>query len=101
MFRRTARVSLRMCFDIGLEFQPRFSSRCGQGFHPAVVHVPAAIEYDLLDPGGARAFRDFFPDYLGGRHIAAALEFLARVLVDRTRRSQCASAAVIDDLTVN
>jgi hypothetical protein len=55
-----------MCFDIKLEFQPRFPGRSGQGFHSSVVHVTAAIEHDLLDPGGAGALSDFFSDHFGG-----------------------------------
>src|SRR6266852_7715593 len=101
MFRRTARVSLRMCFDIGLEFQPRFPGRRGQGFHPSVVHVTAAIEHHLFDPGSAGALSNFFSDHFGGRHVASALELLARVLVERTRRCERSPAAVIDDLRVN
>src|ERR1700739_3123983 len=82
MFRRTASVSLRMCLDINLEFQPRFPGRRGQGFHTAVVHVSAAIEYHLLDPGRASAFGNLFSDHFCRRHVVASLEFLARVLVD-------------------
>src|SRR6266853_6786260 len=98
MFRRTARVSLRMCFDIGLEFQPRFPGRRGQGFHSSVVHVTTAIEHDLLDPSGAGALSDFLADHFGGRHVASALKFRARILVERTRRSDCPPVTVIDDL---
>src|SRR5258708_8265179 len=101
MLRRTARVSLRMCFDIGLKFQPRFPGRRGQGFHSSVVHITAAIEHYLFDSGSAGAFSDFFSDHLGGRHIASALEFLARVRVKRTRRDQRSSAAVIHHLPLH
>src|SRR6266404_1469721 len=58
MLRRTARVSLRMCFDIGLKFQPRFPGRRGQGFHSSVVHITAAIEHHLFDSGSAGAVID-------------------------------------------
>src|SRR5580692_5273971 len=82
MFRRTASVSLRMCLDINLEFQPRFPGRCGQGFHTAVVHVTATVEHHLFDPGRPGAFGNLFPDHFGRRHVVASLEFLARFLVD-------------------
>src|SRR5260370_18773098 len=101
MLRRTARVSLRMCFDISLEFQPRFPGRCGQGFHTSVVHVTATIEHHLLNPGSAGALGNFFSDHFGGRHVASAFELLARVLVKRTRRGESPPAAVVDDLRVN
>src|SRR5437879_10182305 len=86
MFRRTARVSLKMCFDIGLEFQPRFPGRRGQGFHSSVVHVTTAVEHALLDPGRAGAFSDLLSDHFGGRHVAAALVLLASILVQRPPR---------------
>src|SRR5258707_1278343 len=84
ILRRTARVSLRMCLDIGLKFQPRFPGRCGQGFHSSVVHITAAIEHHLFDSGSAGAFSDFFSDHFGGRHIAAALE-IGKKIAERTR----------------
>src|SRR6266853_2598509 len=84
MFRRTARVSLRMCFDICLEFQPRFPGRGSQGCHSSVVHVTAAIEHHLLDPSGAGALSNFLSDHFGGGHVASALELLTGVLVERT-----------------
>src|SRR5579864_5927403 len=101
MFRRTASVSLRMILDINLKFQPRFPGRCGQGFHTAVVHVSAAIEYHLLDPGRAGALGNLFSNHFRRRHVVAALEFLARFLVNRTRRDERASAAVFNDLRVD
>src|SRR6202171_440996 len=101
IFRRTARVSLRICFDISLEFQPRFPGRSGQGFHSSVIHVTAAIDHALLDPGGAGTLSDLFPDHFGGCHVASALDILARVLVERTCRGKRAPAAVINDLRVN
>ena len=65
-----------MCFDIDLEFQPRFPGRCGQGFHSAVIHVTAAIEHHLLDSGGAGAFRDFFPITLAAATLLPPLSSL-------------------------
>src|ERR1700730_6783790 len=88
MFRRTASVSLRMCLDIDLKFQPRFPGCCRQGFHSSVVHVSSAIEYHLLDPGGAGALGDLFANHFGRRHVAAALQFRARFLVNRAGGNQ-------------
>src|SRR5579862_5800343 len=81
MLRRTASVSLRMCLDINLKFQPRFPGCCSQGFHTAVVHVTSAIEHHLLDPGGAGALGDLFANHFRRRHVIASLELLARFLV--------------------
>src|ERR1700693_10835 len=101
MFRRTASVSLRMILDINLKFQPRFPGCCSQGFHTAVVHVSAAIEHHLLDPGRAGALGNLFSNHFCRRHVVASLEFLASILVDRTCRDQRASAAVFNDLRVD
>src|ERR1700693_4070291 len=101
MFRRTASVSLRMILDINLKFQPRFPGCCSKGFHTAVVHVSAAIEHHLLDPGRAGALGNLFSDHFRRRHVVASLEFLARFLVNRTRRDERASAAIFNDLRVN
>jgi hypothetical protein len=65
-----------MCFDIGLEFQPRFPGRCGQGFHSSVVHVTAAIEHHLLDPGSAGALSNFFPITLAAATLLPPLSSL-------------------------
>src|SRR6202043_3384204 len=86
MFRRTASVSLRICLDINLKFQPRFPGRCGQGFHTAVVHVTSAVEHNFLDPGGAGALGNLFSNHFCRRHVIASLELLARFFVDGTRR---------------
>src|SRR6202166_4076933 len=94
MFRRTASVSLRIILDIELEFHPRFPGRCGQGFHTAVVHVSAAIEDHLLDPGRAGALGNLLSNHFRRRHVVASLEVLARFLVNRTGRDERASAAV-------
>src|ERR1700688_3472511 len=88
MFRRTASVSLRMCLDINLKFQPRFPGRCGQGFHTAVVHVTAAVENHFLDAGSFGALGNLFSDYFCRRHVVASLEILARFLVDGAGRDE-------------
>src|ERR1700691_3463213 len=62
MLRLTASVSLRMCLDITLKFQPRFPGGCRQGFHASVIHVPASVEHDLLDPGRLGALGNLFSD---------------------------------------
>src|SRR5215469_11902867 len=101
MLRRTASVSLRMCLDINLKFQPRFPGRRGQGFHAAVVHVPAAVEHDFLDPQGTDALSNLLPNVLRRRHVVASLELLARFFVHGARGSKRAARRVFDDLRVD
>src|SRR5580700_2502171 len=82
--RRTASVSLRICLDINLKFQPRFPGRRRQGFHSSMVHISAAVEHDQLDSGGAGTLGDRFADHLCRRDIVSVFHVLARFLVDRT-----------------
>src|SRR5215472_17797599 len=96
--RRTARVSLRMCFDMSLKFQPRFPGRGGQGFHAAVVHVTAAIEDNFLDPSGAGALGNLLPNQFCGGDVASPLELLTGFLVNRAGRCQSAPRAVFNYL---
>src|SRR6202035_2422947 len=99
--RRTAKLSRRICFDIGLELYPRFPRRIRERLHPAVVLVPAAVEHDFADPSGFGALRDRFADHFGRRDVAAALQILFRFFVDRTGGHQRLPSAVVDHLRVN
>src|SRR6202047_3543159 len=83
--RRTARLSRKICFDIGLKLQPRFPRRIRERLDAAVVLVPTAVEHYFADSGGLGALRDRFADDLGRRDVPAALEILFRFFVDRTR----------------
>src|ERR1700741_427558 len=87
--RRTAKLSRRICFDIGLELQPRFPRRIRERLNAAVILVSAAVEHHLSDSGGFSTFGDGFADHLARRNIAATLEILLRVRIDRTGGNQC------------
>src|SRR5450631_806749 len=101
IFRRTASVSLRMCLDINLKFQPRFPGRCGQGFYTAVVHISTTVEHNLLNACGTGALGYLLSDHFCRRHVAATLHVLARFLVNRAGRDQRAPRDVFDDLRVD
>src|SRR5260370_33530888 len=49
--RRTAKLSRKICFDIGLKLQPRFPRRIGERLDAAVGPVPAGAEPDVADYG--------------------------------------------------
>src|SRR3984957_722036 len=74
--RRTASVSLRICLDINLEFQPRFPGRCGQGFHTSVIHISTAVEDDLFDSRGAGSLGNLFSNQFCCRHVVSILHIL-------------------------
>src|SRR5271155_5097858 len=79
--RRIESVSRNVCFDIRLEFQPRFPRGLGQRLHPAVVAISAAVENNLRNSLGAGAHRHRLAHDLGGSHVAPAGNLLAHLLV--------------------
>src|SRR5271154_1606263 len=80
IWRRMASVSFNVCFDIRLEFQPRFPRGLSQRFDPPVVAVSTAVEHDLRNPFLARAFRHRLAHQLGCGHVSASLGLLAHFL---------------------
>src|SRR5262249_42368802 len=70
--RRTANLSRRICFDMGLELYPRFPRRIRERLDAAVVLVPAAVEHDFADSGGLGALGNRLADDLGRCDVAAA-----------------------------
>src|ERR1700720_3844016 len=99
--RRTARLSRRICFDIGLELYPRFPRRTRERLDAAVVLVPAAVEHYFADSSGFGALGDSFADDLGRGDVAATFEILFRFFVDRTGGSQRFARTVVNDLRVD
>src|ERR1700751_5692864 len=63
--RRTARLSRRICFDIGLELYPRFPRRVSERLNTAVILISAAVEHYFGDSSGFCAIGDSFADHLG------------------------------------
>src|SRR5258706_9317166 len=98
---RTAKLSRRICFDIGLDLYPLFPRRIRERLDAAVVLVPAAVEHYFADSSGLGALGDGFADDLGRRDIAAALEILFRFFVDRAGGNQRLARAVVDNLSVD
>src|ERR1700730_11276555 len=99
--RRTARLSRKISFDIGLELYPRFPRRIRERLDAAVVLIPAAVEHYLADSSGFGALGNRFADDLGRGDVAAALEVLFRFFVDRAGGNQSLAGAVVNDLRVD
>src|ERR1700693_4564393 len=95
---RTASLSLSMCLDMSLEFQPRFAGRIGQRLYPPVILVAAAVEHHLGDAGLQRAFGRDLPHHLRRGHVSPGLDLLRRFFVVRARGAERASSRVVDDL---
>src|SRR5580700_9872851 len=83
------------------EVQSAFACRLGQGFHPAVIEVAAAIEYHVLDALFLGAFRDQLADRLGRVDAGAGLQSFARRLLDRRSRHECDALLVVDHLGID
>ena len=101
MLRRTASVSLRMCLDITLEFQPRFPGRIRESRDATVVLISASIKNDELNTCRLGTLRNDSTDNLGSRDVAAAFDFLAGFRIDRARGGESLAAAIVDDLRIN
>src|SRR5271155_2037991 len=98
---RTAKLSRKICFDIGLELYPRFPRRIGERLDAAVILVPAAVEHYFADSGSLGSLGNGFADHFGCRDIAATFETFFRFAVDRAGRDEGFPREVVDDLRVD
>src|SRR5690606_27118592 len=86
------------------ELQPPFTGAFGEGLHPAVVLVPAAVEHDRLDALLARPGRE--QPARGARVLDAPVlaglrPELAQALLERGEPDQRARRVVVDELTLD
>ena len=66
-----------------------------------MILVSTAVEHHLADSGGLGALGNSLADDFGRRDVAAALQTLFRLSVERAGRNQRFAIAVVDDLRVN
>src|SRR6266436_2032830 len=99
--RRTARLSRKICFDIGFALLPRFPRRICERLDAAVILVSAAVEHYFAASSSLRALGDRLANHFRGRNVPAALQILFRFAVDRAGGNQCLSGAVVDYLRVD
>src|ERR1022692_2409223 len=98
---RTASVSLRICLDIRLEFQPRFPCRVGKSFYAAVILVTAPIENHFRNSRGNGALGDDASNDFCRGNVAATLGIFPRFLINGTGGNKRRACAVVNDLRVN
>src|ERR1700734_3673188 len=98
---RTAKLSRKICFDIGLELYPRFPRRVGERLDAAVILVPAAVEHYFCHSGSFGAIGNGLADHFGCRDIAATLEILFCFAIDGAGGDKRLAGAVVDDLRVD
>src|SRR3954452_8390017 len=80
------------------EIQPALAGGVGQGFHPAMIHIGAAIEHDALDPGRLGALGNQFADRGRRCLVGPGLQLLAHARIERRSRRERMSGRVVDDL---
>src|SRR4051794_2791844 len=83
------------------EIQPALAGGVGQGFHPAMIHIGAAIEHDALDPGRLRALGNQLADRAGCRFVGPGFQLVAQSGVERRCRRERVPGGVVDDLDVD
>src|ERR1700678_3882872 len=99
MIWRTDNVSLSSCFDIGsLELQARLPGRFGERLDAPVILITTAIVNDLLDAFRFREFGDDFSDDFRRRNVAAPLDVLLHVGVERAGRDDRLVLLIVDHL---
>src|SRR5437763_8273372 len=84
-----------------LEHQAAGASRVGERLHSSVIHIPAAIEHDALDPLRLRLARQELADELGGGHVASLRLARAELLAPAVHGQQGPPKVVVEQLGVD
>src|SRR6185437_3018042 len=84
-----------------LELQPGFAGGIGERLDAAVIEIAVAVEHHHGDALLQQARRDAGADGLGGGGVAAVLELLAQLLLQRGRGGERQPARVVDGLGVD
>src|SRR6202011_567319 len=99
--RRTARLSRKICFDIGLELYPRFPRRIRERLDAAVILVSAAVEHYFRYSGSLGALGNDLADHFRCRDVAPALQILFRFAIHCHGMEQGDRHAVVDHVRIN
>src|SRR3954465_8523707 len=83
------------------EIQPALAGGVGQGLHPAMIHIGAAIEHDALDPGRLRALGNQLADRAGCRLVGPGLQLFAQSRIERRGRRERMPGGIVDNLGVD
>src|ERR1700676_525303 len=98
---RTARLSRKSCFDIGLELKPRSPRRTRARFAAAVILVTAAIKNLFVDSSRFGALGDELANHFGRRHVAAAFDALFGLGVHGAGGDQRLAGMIVNHLRIN
>src|SRR5712692_6663215 len=99
--RRTAKLSRKICFDIGLELQPRFPRRIRERLDAAVILVSAAVEHYFSYSSRFGALGNNLADHFRCRNVASTLQILLGFTVHRAGGDQRLARTVVNHLRVN
>src|SRR5581483_8495107 len=83
------------------EIETALAGGIGQGLHPAMKHIGAAVEHDPLDSRLLGALGDQLPDRGRSGAIGAGLDVTLDVAVERRGRGQRLPLGVVDDLRID
>jgi glucans biosynthesis protein len=89
------------CSPSSSEFEAALAGRVGQGLHPAMIAIAAAVEHDVLDAGLDGALGHQLADLHGCVLVAAALDPGLEILVETRSRGQRHALGIVDDLDVD
>src|SRR5947207_3572193 len=91
----------RLVFRPALELETALAGGVGQRLHAAVIFESGAVERDGLDAGGLRLLRNALADHGRSRAVAAVLQILAHVGLERRGADQHPVSGRRDDLRIN
>src|SRR5271163_4314618 len=88
---------------IGLpsKIEPALAGSLGQGLDPAVIHIGAAVEHDLLNPGRLGAFGEQFADRARRCGIGPGLQPRLEAGIEGRGRDERAPGQIVDDLCID
>src|SRR3954451_4803795 len=83
------------------EIEPALAGGVGQGLHPAMIHIGAAIEHDALDAGRLGALGDQLADRGRRRLVGPGFQLAAQSRIERRGRGKRVSGRIVDNLGID
>src|SRR3954452_12035610 len=78
------------------EIQPALAGGVGQGLHPAMIHIGAAIEHDALDAGGLGALGNQLAARARRCLVGPGFQLAAQSRIERRGRRKRMSSRIVD-----
>src|SRR5690554_4366265 len=88
-----------VCVALRLEAQPALAGRIGQGFHPAMKKVCAAIEHDFGHTGLLGALGQGLANFAGSSLVCTIIDL--EILLERRGSGKRYPVHIVDDLRID